>query len=478
MAFGITGWGSYVPRLRLERAAIAATHAWMAPGLKGQAKGRRAFCGWDEDVITMAVEAARECLGKHSRTNMREVQLASTTSPFADVQPSAIVAVALQLDRHIRTLDLSGSQRASIAGLAGLLETATRPTLFIGSERPRARPASVQEMQYGAGAAAFVIGNENVAAEIIGSASTTTLFVDHFRAAGEPYDYFWEERWIRDEGYLKIGAEAVRRALTQAGVAANAVTKLIFPSPSKGMAPALAKASGLADNVVADQLDFDAGYAGTAHCLLMLADALDKASPGDVIVAGSLAQGCDVVVLRATDMVTSARPGKSTMEVLAEGFSVQSYAQMASFYGEISPEWGMRAERDTKTALTEQYRSSDQITGFVAGKCGSCGQVQFPQLSYCVNCKASAKGFSSLSLADERAQVLTYTADALAYHPSPPLYAGFAQFDVGARLLMEFADVRPETFDVGTPLRMRFRIKEHDGERGYNRYFWKAAPAR
>jgi uncharacterized OB-fold protein len=62
------------------------------------------------------------------------------------------------------------------------------------------------------------------------------------------------------------------------------------------------------------------------------------------------------------------------------------------------------------------------------------------------------------------------------YHPAPPLYIGFAQFNNGARLLMEFVDVRADTFDVGRPLRMRFRIKEKDTVRGYYRYFWKAAP--
>jgi uncharacterized OB-fold protein len=129
-----------------------------------------------------------------------------------------------------------------------------------------------------------------------------------------------------------------------------------------------------------------------------------------------------------------------------------------------------------KTALTEQYRSSDQVYGFVAGKCSSCGQVQFPQLAYCVSCQAPASALQPFCLAEEGARVLTYTADSLMFHPSPPMYIGFAQFDVGARLLMEFVDVDPAAFGVGSRLRMRFRIKERDETRGYYRYFWKAAP--
>ena len=424
----------------------------------------------------MAVEAARECFGRRDRAKIAEVDLASTTAPTADLQSSAIVAVALRLQRTVRAVDFGGSQRAGVAALATALQAARHPMLVIGSERPRARPASTQEMQYGAGAAAFLVGAEDVAAEIIGSASSTTLLVDHFRAAGASYDYFWEERWIRDEGYLKIGVEAVRAALVDAGLSAAEVSKFIFPSPSKGVADAIARAVGLPATSVADPLDQDGGFAGAAHSLLMLANVLDQASPGEVVVVAGFGQGSDVIVLRTTDAVVSARPAHTVKDVLAAGVTAKGYAQMASFYDEITLEWGMRAERDTKTALTEQYRSSDQINGFVAGKCASCGQVQFPQLAYCVNCRASGSALAPVCLAEEGARVLTYTADMLTYHPSPPLYLGFAQFDLGARLLMEFVDVEPSTFEVGTRLRMRFRIKERDDTRGFYRYFWKAAP--
>ena len=49
----------YVPRLRLERSEVAAQHRWMAPGLKSLARGQRAMANWDEDAVTMAVEASR-----------------------------------------------------------------------------------------------------------------------------------------------------------------------------------------------------------------------------------------------------------------------------------------------------------------------------------------------------------------------------------------------------------------------------------
>jgi 3-hydroxy-3-methylglutaryl CoA synthase len=478
MAAGIISWGAYMPRLRLDRRAIAEAHAWMAPALKGQAKGRRAFCSWDEDVITMAVEAARNALGDRNRSMVRELRLASTTAPSADLQAGAIASVALRLSEDTRCTDLGGSQRAGLAALTAALRSGIEPTLVVASERPRARPASVQEMQYGAGAAAFLVDEGEVAAEFLGSASRTSLLVDRFRAAGGAHDYVWEERWVREEGYLKLGAEAVRAALADAELSAGDVEHFVFPAPMTGAAEAVARALGVGPGAVAGSLAEDVGYAGAAHPLLMLANVLDQAAPGQVIVVAAFGQGAEAIVLRATDAVAQGRPVRTMADVQAAGVTVGAYARMASFYGEISPDFGMRAERDTKTSLTELYRSADQVVGFVAGRCSACGQVQFPQLAYCVSCRAPADGFAQVSLAEETARVLTFTADSLAFHPSPPLYMGFAQFDIGARLLMEFVDVTPETFDVGAPLAMRFRIKERDETRGFHRYFWKAAPVR
>ncbi len=68
---GITSYGGYVPRLRMSRAAMVAANAWMNPALKAYAKGERAMCYWDEDALTLAVEASRDCLKGRERGNLR-----------------------------------------------------------------------------------------------------------------------------------------------------------------------------------------------------------------------------------------------------------------------------------------------------------------------------------------------------------------------------------------------------------------------
>jgi 3-hydroxy-3-methylglutaryl CoA synthase len=475
--YGITGYGGYLPRLRIPRAAIAAAHQWMAPQLRSLGKGQRAFCSWDEDSVTMAVEAARDALDLRERSTLAAVYIASTTLPYSDLQHSTLVASALDLPASIRTLDVGYSQRAGVAALLDALQGKDPSALVIASDRPQGKPASVQEISYGAGAAAFTLGSENVIAELLGSASCSVPFIDHFRSAGQQYDYVWEERWVRDEGYLKLITPVVQQALAAASVSSADVSHFILASPLKGVAAAVAKKTGVPASSLVEGLDAEVGYCGVAHPLLMLAQTLERAAAGDVLVLVGFGQGSDVLVLRVTDAIGHFKPRRGVSGAIADALPQEAYLRFLSYSGGIDLEWGMRAEKVSKTALTEQYRSSGQLSAFKAGRSPD-GTVQFPQLPYSVNPgnPAPRSEFVDVPLCDEPARVLTYTADWLTYHPAPPLYVGFVQFDNGARLLMETVDVGSDGLDVGTELRMVFRIKEIDKTRGYCRYFWKATP--
>lgn len=479
MRYGITGFGAYIPRLRLNRAVIADAHKWMAPTLKGIAKGSRAFCSWDEDAVTMAVEAGRDALAGRPRGAFRSILIASTTLPYADLQSSAIVAAALELGPSMRSCDVGSSHRAATTALIQALKIGDGDALLIGSDRLLGKPASTQEMINGAGAAALTLGTEGIIAHCLGTGSLVAPFVDHFRAVGHTHDYYWEERWIREEGYLKLVPQAVAAALGEAKATMDDVKHLVMAAPLRGVADAVAKTLGFR-GAITESLDDGCGYTGAAHPLLMLAGVLEKARAGEKILLIGFGQGCDALVLETTEALAATKPARGLQAVRADAIATDSYLRMLSFQGGIDLEWGMRAEKDGKTALTEQYRSAGQIMGFNAGKCRACGTIQFPQLAYCVNpaCCAPSAQFDPYSLVEQPAKVLTFTADWLSYHPAPPLYVGFVQFTAGARLLMEMVDVGPGGIDVGVDLRMVFRIKERDHQRGYDRYFWKATPVR
>jgi uncharacterized OB-fold protein len=270
----------------------------------------------------------------------------------------------------------------------------------------------------------------------------------------------------------------VAQALSAAGVSAGAIDHFVMAAPSIDIAAAVARAAGVPAAAVADPLAEFCGYAGSAHALLMLAHILEKATPNQTILWIGFGQGCDALVFTVTDEIRGFRPLRGVSQSLADMTMYQDYMRLLAYRGDVELDWGMRSERALKTALSEQYRSRDQLLRFAAGRCAACGTVQYPQLPYCVSpgCCAPAAQFLQAPLYDEPARVASFITDWLSYHPSPPLVTGQIQFENGAKLQMEIADVSPTGISIGTPVRMVFRLKDTDKARGYPRYFWKATP--
>src|SRR5262249_7082978 len=157
MTQGILAFGAYIPLDPLSRKATAETHAWSNPALKGQAKGERAFCNWDEDPVTMAVEAARDALAGRDRRTIGALRFASTTYPFLDRLHSGIVAGALNLTEEVSAIDVAASQRAATSALMEALGNDSE-TLLVTSEKLGGKAASPEEMASGDEATALLVG--------------------------------------------------------------------------------------------------------------------------------------------------------------------------------------------------------------------------------------------------------------------------------------------------------------------------------
>jgi len=477
--YGILSYGAYLPRRRLQRKVIAEANTWFNPGLRGLAKGERTMAGWDEDAITMAVEAARDGLEGRDRAAGGRVFLASTTHPYDDRQNAGIVANALNLGAALAVLDVTGSQRAGTSALAqALAAPAAGDTLVAAGEHRKAKAASPLEMHYGDGAAAFVVGTGAPVARLVGAHSETVDFVSQYRAADVAHDYVWEERWIRDEGYMKIVPAAIAALMKATGAKPESVTHFCMPCTLGRVLPSVAKRAGIPEGAVRDTLAATCGDTGAAHPLLLLAHALEDAKPGDRILVAAFGQGCDALLFEVTDAIAKLPARRGVKGSLARRKEETNYPRFLSFNDHIALERGMRAEGDKGTPLSTLYRNRDMITGLVGGRCRACGTVQFPRGRYCVNPQCNAlDSQDDQPFSGTPAKVMSYTADALTYSPDPPHYYGMVQFDGGGRMMADFTDIDDGQVEVGMSMRMMFRIKEHDAARGFVRYFWKAAPA-
>lgn len=478
---GILSFGAYIPRKRLQRSAIHAANAWFAPNLKGVASGERAIGDWDEDSVTMAVEAARDTLAGIDRATVGSAGLASTTLPFVDRLNAGIVKEALNLPDAVGALDIAGSQRAGTSSLIQALKAASAggaPHLCLAAEMRKARPASSAEMLNGDAAAGLLVGTGEPVARFLGSHSVTIDFVDHYRTSGMDFDYGWESRWVRDEGYIGIIGGALKDGLQALGVAASAIDRLIVPVAVRGVPQSIAKSAGIRAEAVADTLVSTVGDAGVAHPFLLLVAALEQAGPGEKILLAGFGQGVDLLLFETTAALAGLAARRGVTGSLARGVRDDNYLRWLFHRGLLDLDVGMRAENDQKQPGPSLYRSRKAVLGLVGGRCSKTGNVQFPRSDISVNPNDhSAHTQEDYPLAERVARVVTYTADNLTFSPNPPAYYGLVDFDGGGRMTVEFADVDPDDVQVGREMQMMFRIKAVDPVRKFYKYFWKAVPA-
>jgi 3-hydroxy-3-methylglutaryl CoA synthase len=480
---GLVSYGGYIPRLRLPRKSIVQSMGWFTPALIAVAQGERAFCNWDEDALTMAVAAARDCLAGLDKQKVDALYLGSTSLPYGDRQNAGILGTALNLREDIFSADVTGSQKAGTGALLSGLEAVKagdrRTALVAASDKRETKASWFHEMWFGDAAASLLVGKDNVIAEFKGSHSISCDFVDHFRDVHRKFDYAWEERWIRDLGYSQILPAAIKALLDKTGVAIGQVSKLAYPCYFKREHADIGKKLGAKPEQLVDNLHEVMGESGVAHPLVQFIAALEGAKPGDKIVLASFGQGCDALLFEVTDAIAKLPARRGVKGSLANRNVVENYAKFLKFRDLINTEMGIRAEADRNHALTVLWRKRKMILGLVGGRCQQCGTRQFPKTEICVNpdCHAYHRQ-EDCEFADTPAVVKTFTGDLLAVSVDPPAVYGLVQFSEGGRMMADFTDCELKDLKVGQPVSMSFRRRHHDEKRGFTGYFWKAVPQR
>jgi hydroxymethylglutaryl-CoA synthase len=474
----ILSCGAYLPRLRLPRERIVAAMQWLGTVSPAAAAGDRAICNWDEDALTLAVEAARCCMQNAGAGNMNaavgSLSLASTTLPFADRSNATLLATALDMPVEIATADFTGSLRAGTTALLDATRHAdSAPKLVVAADARLAKPGSTQELEFGAGAAAMLVASATAQvqpiATILSAAHLAADFVDHYRMTGEQFDYSLEERWIRDEALTRQVPTVIARALNEAGLQATDMDHVVMTGSSAN-AERVARIAGLERARFQDNLRGGCGDTGAAHALLLLSAALETATPDQHILAIGFGQGVDALVIK---VLQTSRP--TVKPALARKKTEPHYTRYLSHCGLLTTDFGMRAERDNRSAHSVAWRKHRQLTAFVGGRCSNCDTVQFPKSRVCVNpeCRATDTQ-SDQPLASKTGRIKSFTEDWQAYSARPPAIYGNVEFEGGGNLLMELTDVDAGEASVGMRVGFAFRVKDVDALRGFKRYFWKA----
>jgi len=438
---GIIGWGVHLPHRRLDRSQIAPVAG------TGGGKGTRTVASYDEDSTTLAVEAARAAL-RGGAAAPSAVWFATTTPAYLDKTNATAIHAALRLERSAPAYDAIGSVRSAIGALRGAL-AGNGAAIAVASDVRIGRPGSPDEAAGGDAGAALLIGDASdgaVLAEIVGSASLTEEFTDRWRVPGDVGAKVWEERFGETK-YVPLATEALKVALGEAGVEADAVDALVVAGLHERACAAAAKASGVnADNIV-DRLAATVGNPGAAQPFLLLARALEQSGPGQTVVLLVLSDGAEAIVFTTTDAIAKHQPASPVASQILAGAPVD-YGRYLAWRGLLSVEPPRRPE---------------------PARPSSSAAARSTQWKYGLQSSAGV-------LADQGGTVTTFTVDRLAYSQSPPVVFAVVDFDNGERLPVELTDIDADDVEIGMRVEMTFRrLFSADG---IANYFWKARPVR
>ena len=454
----LLAYGTYIPAARLNRAAIASTLGTPA------GKGTRAVASYDEDTTSMGVEAARIAL--RSADGTPAVVLFSTAFPaYLDRTNATVIHAALGLPESAAAYDMLGSVRSGLGALrlAGQIH---EPSVVVLSDIRTGLPGGAEESSGGDAAVAFVFGDGPGLVEDIGHASASAEFLDRWRTPGDIASRQWEERF-GETAYVPLAEQVIAAALKDAGLAPGDVTRAIVSGLQERAVRIVAKSASA-------NSDLGIGNAGVAQPGLLLADVLDKAAPGDVVLMVTLADGAEAVVLKVTDAITSYRRTVTVAEQIASGGPEIPYATFLTWRGLLEREPPRRPDPEPP-APPVAFRNEDWKYSFTASRCRRCGTRHLPPLRVCMSCHAVDE-MDAESLADVPATVATYTVDRLAFSLSPPVIAAVVDFDGGGRYQCELTDADPSTVQIGNRVQMTFRRLYT--AKGIHNYFWKARPVR
>jgi hydroxymethylglutaryl-CoA synthase len=459
---GILRYGSYVPYFRLARSAL------------GAGQGERAVASFDEDAVSMAVEAARDAV--RGGVPVDALLFATLSPAYAEKLDTATIQAALDLPETVASTALGGSSRMGLAGLLlGLdLAAAGRRTLVCASDVVVGAPGGARESQGGDGAAAFVTGGDGeAAARMLGRASATIEILDAWRLPEDRFARQWEERFAADTMAPAV-IDTARHALAAAGVDAATLASVILDGVNPRVLAQVPRALGLVPAQLADPLAASVGRTGCAHAGLLLARALDHARAGDRLLVVSAADGADALVLEVTDRVRDLPPRRTVDRWIASKRNDLAYTSYLKWRG-ILPFEAPRRPDPERPAAPPMRRHERWKLAFVGSRCTACRTGHLPPQRVCVKCGAVDR-MSEERFADTSCRVATYTLDHLAYSLQPPVVAAFVDYEGGGRFSCELTDVDPAAVAIGDRLEMTFR--RLFTAQGVHNYFWKARPGR
>ena len=192
-----------------------------------------------------------------------------------------------------------------------------------------------------------------------------------------------------------------------------------------------------------------------ARAVRLRAGLRQGAAPATRVLLAGFGSGCDALVFEMTGPMPGADRAARGCQPRSRLRRIRAFPQPD---GALDLDWGVRSEFEQKAQATVLERYGRDMIGFIGGR-DTKGNVQFPKSRIPVRPDADGPepmaGRTARRRTRDASSPSPLTASIIT--PDPPFWFGLAQFDNGARVMMEFTDADARGFSVGDRVRMRLR---------------------
>lgn len=335
---GIVGYGAYVPKQRIKVLDIASV--WGKNGeeiAKSLGVLEKAVAAIDEDALTLAVEAANRALST-SKIDLKDIQallVGSESHPYAVNPTSTALGQILNIPDNYLASDLEFACKAGTTAIQliyGLVESGKiKSGIAVGADSAQAKPGDILEYTAGAGAGCFIIGQENLIANILGFTSYSSNTPDFWRRDGQKYPSH-AGRFTGEPAYFSHVTSATNLLFEKYKVNPTDFDYAVFHMPNGKFPLQAAKKLGFFDSQIKDGFIVPKiGNPYSASSLLGLAAVLDIAKPGKKIFLCSYGSGAgsDAFIFETTkEIVNYQKRNKHKLANLIDQKSYINYSEV------------------------------------------------------------------------------------------------------------------------------------------------------
>jgi hydroxymethylglutaryl-CoA synthase len=451
--------GAAAPAWRLPASEVAA--AWGRRGGRGQA----AACPPDEDVLTLAADAARQALGASGlQTDIVDgLWWGTSRPPFAEGPSHAILAAAIGLSTKSGGALCSGSPHAGLEALLGAADAvaagSARVALVVASDAIIPGPGTGFEERSGAGAAAYVLTNDDGAASIGARVTRTHPYLDRYRGDREHTTRdLYDGRLFREEVFVPTMRDIGEQ------LASLDPTAWSLPDPDGRLGASVARQLG-AGTPASSRVYSALGDTGAAAPLLGGIAALDTA--GRVAVVGYGGGRATGVVVNAERPV----PGASELGAVLAAGRPASYAEVLRARNVLVPT-GETVPMGVPPESAQLVRGADEILSLLGARCVDCGTINTPPSihPHCISCGSTKFVLEPIA---RHGTVYTYVINHTMPAPfQAPLGLAVVDLDDGARVMLQ---VVGDGQDLTIGAEVDLVLRRYAYERGVPVYGYKAA---